>query len=195
MKFTIEEANGLNQALLVIDAQQALIDGDEVEKGVIEKESLVKNINLVIQKAVEKEIPIVFIRDVDVSKGEGPGFQVHDEINVPASAVTFNKAATNSFYGTPLKDYLKEHKVEHLVMMGCKTEYCIDTAVRTATVNGFDVTLVGDAHSTSDSDTLSGQQIIQHHNRILHGHYNVDNFSMVRNSEEDLFTPLHDNYR
>lgn len=42
MKITKEEANGLNQALLVIDAQQALIDGDEVEKGVIEKESLVK---------------------------------------------------------------------------------------------------------------------------------------------------------
>ena len=185
----------MNQALLIIDAQQALIDGDEVEQGVIEKDRLVKNINSVIQKAQEKEISIIFIRDVDVSKGEGPGFQVHEEIHVPANAVTFNKAATNSFYGTPLNDYLKERKVEHLVMMGCKTEHCIDTAVRTATVNGFDVTLVGDAHSTSDSDTLSGQQIIQHHNKTLHGHYNVDNFSMVRSSEEDLFTPLHNNYR
>jgi len=120
---------------------------------------------------------------------------VHEAIKVPAGAVTFNKAATNSFYGTPLYDYLNERNIKHVVMMGCKTEYCIDTAVRTATVNGFDVTLVGDAHSTSDSDALTGQQIIDHHNRTLHGHYNVDNFSMVRNSDEDLFAPLHDNYR
>ncbi|QCR31284.1 cysteine hydrolase family protein [Lysinibacillus sp. SGAir0095] len=185
----------MNQALVIIDAQQALIDGNEVEKGVVEKERLIKNINTVIEKALEKKITIVFIRDVDVSKGEGPGFQVHEDINVPSHAVTFNKAATNSFYGTPLKDYLKERDIQHLVLMGCKTEYCIDTAVRTATVNGFDVTLVGDAHSTCDSETLSGQQIIQHHNRVLHGHYNVDHFSMVRNSDEDLFEPIHDNYR
>ena len=185
----------LKQALLIIDAQQALIEGDQVEPGVVEKERLLKNINSVIEKAVEKEIEIIFIRDVDVSKGEGSGFQVHEEIKVPADSVTFDKAATNSFYGTPLTDYLRERNIQHVVMMGCKTEYCIDTAVRTATVNGFDVTLVGDAHSTSDSNTLTGEQIINHHNRTLHGHYNVDHFSVVRNAGEDLFTPIHDNYR
>ena len=71
----------------------------------------------------------------------------------------------------------------------------IDTAVRTATVNGLDVTLVGDGHSTADSPVLSAEQIIKHHNKTLHGHYNVDNFSVVRNAEEDLFTPTHDTYR
>ncbi len=80
-------------------------------------------------------------------------------------------------------------------MMGCQTEHCIDTAVRTATINCFDVTLVGDGHSTSDSRHLTAQQIIQHHNETLHGHYNVDNFSIVRNSNEDLFNPIHDRYR
>jgi nicotinamidase-related amidase len=79
--------------------------------------------------------------------------------------------------------------------MGCKTEHCIDTAVRTATVNHFDVTLVGDGHSTTDSSTLSAEKIISHHNEILHGHYNVDNFSVVRTTQEDLFQPIHDNYR
>jgi nicotinamidase-related amidase len=79
--------------------------------------------------------------------------------------------------------------------MGCKTEHCIDSAVRTATINHFDVTLVGDGHSTSDSKNLSANQIILHHNEILHGHYNVDNFSLVRNTKEDLFTPVHNNYR
>jgi nicotinamidase-related amidase len=80
-------------------------------------------------------------------------------------------------------------------MMGCKTEYCIDTAVRTATVSGFDVTLVEDGHTTSDSKTLPAEKIIAHHNATLHGHYNVEHFAMVRKSEEDLFRAAHDQYR
>ena len=79
--------------------------------------------------------------------------------------------------------------------MGCKTEHCIDTAVRTATVNGFDVTLVGDGHSTINSKLLTAEQIISHHNEVLHGHYNVDHFSVVRNAVEDVFQPNHNDYR
>ncbi|WP_097149601.1 cysteine hydrolase family protein [Ureibacillus acetophenoni] len=186
----------MNQALLVIDAQQAIIDGDgNFETGVIEKERLISNINKVVQKATEENIPIIFIRDTSVADGEGAGFEVHPHITIPEEAVIFNKAATNSFYGTPLLGHLKELNVEHVAIMGCKTEYCIDTAVRTATVNGFDVTLVGDGHSTSDSSDLTAKQIIQHHNRVLNGLDNVDNFSLVRSSDDDLFNPIHNNYR
>ena len=79
--------------------------------------------------------------------------------------------------------------------MGCATQHCIDSAVRTATVSSLDVTLVSDGHSTTDSDVLSAEQIIKHHNETLHGHYNVEHFSIVRNTEEDLFHPTHDSYR
>lgn len=192
---TGEGGNYLNQALLIIDAQQDLIEGNQEELGVFEKEKLINNINTVIDKAIESSATIIFIRDLDVSTGEGPGFQVHKDINVPSSAVKFDKAATNSFYGTELQEYLSKNKIKHLVIMGCKTEHCIDTAVRTATINHFDVTLVGDGHSTSDSKILSAKQIVQHHNETLHGHYNVDNFSIVRQTNEDLFIPIHNQYR
>ena len=138
---------------------------------------------------------IHFMRDVDVSNGEGPGFQIHKDTIIPSTAVIFDKAATNPFHGTALHSYLNENNIEHLVVMGCKTEHCLDTAVRTATINHFDVTLVGDGHSTSDSKILSAEQIIDHHNETLHGHYNVENFSLVRNADEDLFKPTHNQYR
>ncbi|WP_066071622.1 cysteine hydrolase family protein [Neobacillus soli] len=185
----------MKQALLIIDVQQDLVEGNSEEQGVFKKEKLIQNINTVIEKAINERVQIVFIRDLDVSNGEGPGFQIHKDINVPSTAVIFDKAATNSFYGTPLKEYLQDQTVEHLVIMGCKTEHCIDTAVRTATINHYDVTLVGDGHSTSDSEILSAEQIILHHNKTLHGHYNVDNFSLVRNSNEELFKPDHNQYR
>ncbi|MFJ5718262.1 isochorismatase family protein [Neobacillus sp. NPDC093127] len=185
----------MKQALLIIDVQQDLVEGNSEEQGVFKKEKLIQNINIVIEKAINERVQIVFIRDLDVSNGEGSGFQIHKDINVPSTAVIFDKAATNPFYGTPLKEYLNDQTIEHLVIMGCKTEHCIDTAVRTATVNHFDVTLVGDGHSTLDSEILSAEQIILHHNKTLHGHYNVDNFSIVRNSNEELFKPDHNQYR
>ncbi|WP_188455948.1 cysteine hydrolase family protein [Virgibacillus oceani] len=185
----------MNQALLVIDAQSDLINGSKEEKGVINQQQLLANINSVIKEALREQALIVFVRDLDISEGKGKGFQVHEAIHVPEQAKIFNKEATNSFHGTGLKSYLEENQIEHLVIMGCQTEHCIDTAVRTATVNGFDVTLVGDGHSTSDKTVLNAQQIIDHHNHTLHGHYKVEHFSIVRKADEDLFKPIHDTYR
>ena len=185
----------MKQALLVIDVQQELVEGNENEQAVFQKERLIDIINGVIEKAKKAEAHIVFIRDQDVAGGTGDGFQVHRDLQIPEDAETFDKLATNSFYGTPLLHFLKEKEVEHVVIAGCQTEYCIDTAVRYATVSGFDVTLVADGHSTKDSPVLKAEQIIAHHNAALRGHYNVDHFSDVRRSDEDLFQPKHDEYR
>jgi nicotinamidase-related amidase len=73
----------LKQTLLIIDAQQELIEGNKEEQGVFEKEKIVTNINTVIEKAINADIPVVFIRDLDVSNGEGPGFQLSYLIKLP----------------------------------------------------------------------------------------------------------------
>jgi Amidases related to nicotinamidase len=185
----------MNQALLVIDAQKALIDGEGQKRGVSNKEKLFQKINSVIEKAVQSKSSVVFIRDTSVSGGEGDGFQVHPAIHRPDGAPIFDKSATSAFYHTPLLNYLQDRGIKHLVITGCQTEYCIDTAVRMGTVSGFDVTLVGDAHGTTDSPVLSAEQIIKHHNQVLHGYDNDDHFSVVRNADDDLFQPIHDNYR
>ncbi|MGY0691879.1 isochorismatase family protein [Virgibacillus sp. FSP13] len=185
----------MNQTLLIIDAQQELIEGSHAESAVFNKEQLIRNINIVIEKARKSGVPVVFVRDLDIAEGKGNGFQIHNEINVPTEAKIFDKTATNSFHGTGLLNHLRSQVIEHVVIMGCATQHCIDSAVRTATISGLDVTLVGDGHSTTDSDALSAKQIIKHHNETLHGHYNVEHFSIVRNAEEDLFQPTHDSYR
>ncbi|MFB4166995.1 isochorismatase family protein [Virgibacillus sp. JSM 102003] len=185
----------MKQTLLIIDSQQELIDGNKEESAVFNKEQLIRNINLVIEKASKSSIPVVFVRDLEVAEGKGKGFLVHEKIHMPADAKTFDKTATNSFHGTGLLNHLRSHEIEHVVIMGCVTQHCIDSAVRTATISGLDVTLVGDGHSTTDSDNLSAEQIIKHHNETLHGHYNVEHFSIVRNTEESLFDPTHDLYK
>ncbi|MEK4427402.1 cysteine hydrolase family protein [Solibacillus sp. FSL K6-1523] len=185
----------MNQSLLIIDAQQELIDGNEQENPIYNKEQLIKTINDVIEQAVKNNIEIIFVRDLDVAEGNGKGFEIHNEIKIPVDSKFFNKSATNSFYGTGLLEHLKNQNINHVVILGCETQHCIDSAVRTATINGIDVTLVSDGHSTIGNNVLEPKQIIDHHNVTLHGHYNVDNFSIVRGSKEDLFNPTHDTYR
>ena len=121
----------MNQLLLIIDAQQELIDGNQDMRAVFKKEQLIQNINIVIKKAKEANVSIVCVRDLDVAGGKGKGFQVHDEIHLPVETKFFDKAATNSFHGTGLLNYLKSNKINHIVIMGCETQHCIDSAVRT----------------------------------------------------------------
>lgn len=187
----------MNQALLVIDAQEALIEGENGQPAVYQKERLIATINMLIDRAEKNETAVIFVRDLDVGGGAGEAFQVHHLINVPEKSVQllFDKQATNAFYATGLLNYLQEREVQHLVIAGCQTEYCIDTAVRYATVSGFDVTLIKDGHSTTDSQVLPAEKIIAHHNQILDGHFNVDHFSVVRESNEDVFVPPHNEYR
>ncbi|WP_080876296.1 isochorismatase family protein [Oceanobacillus timonensis] len=185
----------MNQVLLIIDAQQELIEGNHERNAIFQKTQFIANINSVIEKAEKIAVPLVFVRDLDVNEGKESGFEIHKEIHVSAEAEIFDKSATNAFYGTGLLEYLKSYQVKHIVVMGCETQHCIDSAVRTATIEGFDVTLVGDGHSNLGNDILSQEQIIKHHNATLHGHYNVDYFSIVRNANEDLFCPTHDSYR
>ena len=88
----------MNQILLIIDAQQELIDGNKKHESIFNKEQLVSTINKVIEKARVANVPVVLIRDLDVADGKGDGFQIHNEIDILAETKIFDKAATNCFY-------------------------------------------------------------------------------------------------
>lgn len=105
--FYLDQA--FKQALLIIDAQQELLDGNETNKPVYQRERLLLSINAVIQQAVDTDSFIIFIRDKDVANGNGRGFEIQN-IHVPFTSKIFDKTATNVFYGTPLLSFLQEHQ-------------------------------------------------------------------------------------
>ncbi len=63
--------NYLKQLLLIIDAQQALIDGNQETGQIFSKEKLIITINKVINKAIAATVPVIFVRDLDVAEGQG----------------------------------------------------------------------------------------------------------------------------
>ena len=56
----------------------------------------------------------------------------------------------DSFEATDLEKLLAERGVGRLVVTGAQTDACIRATLHGAFVRGYDVTLVGDAHTTED---------------------------------------------
>ena len=67
------------------------------------------------------------------------------------------KAARDCFYDTALEQTLRKLNVDELVITGLQTEYCMDTACRTALSREFDVTLVANSQSTGVSDMTAAR--------------------------------------
>ncbi|KQL46351.1 amidase [Brevibacillus choshinensis] len=183
-------------ALLVIDVQVGIVEGTpDHPNPVYAKESLVQTIQTLIDHARTRSIPVLYVQDLDVKDAGEEAFAIHPALSPAPHEPVIYKRATDSFHGTDLHEQLQALGVKHLVIVGCKTEYCVDSACRKATTLGYDVTLVRDAHSTTDNAALHAEQIIAHHNTCLHGLGNLDPFILVRPSEEDVLVPSHDSYR
>jgi len=181
-------------ALLIIDAQTGIIEGP-TDGPVYNAEGLLGTMQAVLSQARQQAIPVWYVQDLDVAEPGDKAFDTHPAIAPLPGEPIIHKRATDSFHGTDLHDQLQAAGIGHLVIMGCQTQFCIDSACRKATTLGYDVTLVKDGHSTTDNPVLSAEQIIAHHNKLLHGLSNLEPFILVRHSEENLFEPTHDSYR
>lgn len=156
-------------ALLIIDVQVGLIDGLPAFRG----REVVERIAGLREKAWSRKIPVVYVQH------SGPvghplepnkeGWPICPEIIPQAGEAVIHKRACDSFFESELKNELERRDINHLIVAGCMTEYCVDTTCRRAVSLGYDVTLVKDAHSTGNSESLQASQIIEHHNRVLDG--------------------------
>ncbi|WP_231689625.1 isochorismatase family protein [Bacillus sp. FJAT-27245] len=183
-----------NTALLVIDAQVGMIEGPKFGP-VFEKEALLDTMKKVVDKARSESVPIIFMMDTEIASPISIESQVHPHISPTRDDITITKKAADAFHLTTLHDYLQTLDIRHLVIMGCKTEYGVDTTCRSATTLGYDVTLVEDGHSTTANKVLGAKEIIAHHNCTLHGLDNIENFILVRNSDEDIFNHRHADFK
>ena len=151
-------------ALLIIDVQTGLVVGTNP---VYQLDTLLENITTLITQARATGIPIIYIQDNDVDEIGSPGWQIHPSIVPEEGDLVIRKPETEAFYGTTLQQELETRGIGHLIVVGCKSEVCVDATCRRATNLGYQVTLVSDAHSTTDNAVLTAHQTIAYHNHIL----------------------------
>lgn len=158
-----------NSTLLVIDVQVGIIEGFHAHRG----REVLEQINKLIAKARESNTPIIYIQH-DGEAGHPleagtAGWEIHPDIKPRDGDLVIRKRASDSFFETTLRKELESRGINHLIVTGCMTEYCVDTTSRRAVSEGYDVTLVSDAHTTIDNKGLTAAQIIAHHNALLDG--------------------------
>lgn len=163
------------KALVVIDVQKAMfeIPGYMPHEG----ESVVARIAALIVKARQENAPIFFVQhdggpDEPFHAGK-PGFPFHERLTPqPGDDVTV-KHHGSAFHGTDFDAKLKKAGIDHLVVTGMQSEYCIDSAIRGAVERGYKVTLVADGHSTFDTKIAKAEHIIAIQNDTLNGSYAI----------------------
>jgi nicotinamidase-related amidase len=134
-----------NTALLVIDVQKGVVANAHDRDGVI------ANINTLIDKARAEDAPVIWVQHSDDHLPRGSeGWQYVSELVRSDSEPLVHKAYGDSFEGTELEALLAERGVGRLVVTGAQTDACIRATLHGAFVRGYDVTLVGDAHTTED---------------------------------------------
>lgn len=154
-------------ALLIIDVQQGLCEGDSAPYDLA---GTIARINLVAATARAAGAPVIFIqhegRDGYLEHGSD-GWQLARDLEVASSDLRVRKTAADSFHLTELASVLDHHGVKDLVICGMHTEFCVDTTTRRALALGYPVVLVSDAHTTAGHADLSPALVIRHHNHTL----------------------------
>ena len=158
-------------ALLIIDMQTGLYDGPEKP---FERERVLGTINQLIQRARKAQAPIFVARHTGPEgspiAADSALWQLWPGLDVdPTHDHLFDKTRPSCFLGTRLAQQLAAAQINELVIVGMKTQFCIDTTCRVAAELGFSVVLPEDGHTCMDTPALKAEAIIEHHNATLAG--------------------------
>ncbi|MCD7441547.1 cysteine hydrolase [Streptomyces lincolnensis] len=149
-------------ALLVIDVQ------NDVVAGAHRRDEVVAAIGSLVDRAREEGVPVVWVQhsDEELTKGS-EGWAYVPELTRRDTEPLVHKSYGDSFEDTELEAVLAGAGVGHLVVTGAETDACIRSTLHGAFVRGYDVTLVGDAHTASDKSAWGApptEQVVAHTN-------------------------------
>lgn len=153
-------------ALMVIDVQK------DVVANAWRRDEVVGNITFLIDRAREAHVLVIFVQHEDEGLvRDSDGWQFVDEITPLSGEPVIAKQYQDSFADTELSQTLKRLDISHLVITGAQSMACIRATSHRALAEGYDLTLVADAHTTDDLDydgvQLSAAQIIGYTNLCL----------------------------
>jgi nicotinamidase-related amidase len=134
-----------NTALVVIDVQNGVV------ADAVARDAVIANINTLLDKARSAGAPVVWVQHSDDGLPQGSdAWDYVPELKRDEAEPLVHKHFGDSFEGTDLEEHLAKAGVGHLVVTGAQTDMCIRSTIHGAFARGYDVTLVGDAHTTED---------------------------------------------
>ncbi len=163
------DRNPRKSALLVIDVQEALLDENPYNKA-----ELIQNINTLIRLYRSKKHPIFFIRH-DGGNGDTlaygeDGWQIAKAMDYKGESI-IDKRFNSAFKDTNLESSLQALKINHLILAGMQTEYCVDATLKSAFEKGYQCVVVKGCTSTVDNPWLKADQLIDFYEQAIWPNY------------------------
>ena len=151
-----------NTALLVIDVQKGVVAGAP------RRDQVIANISMLVGKARAESVPVIWVQHSDEHLQEGSdAWQYVPELSRRDGEPLVHKHYGDSFEDTQLERLLAERGVGRIVVTGAQSDACIRSTIHGGFTRGYDVTLVGDAHTTEDLTEYGApppEQVIAHTN-------------------------------
>jgi nicotinamidase-related amidase len=142
---------GKKSVLLVVDVQV------DVMANLWEKSRVIENIHLAVEKARAANIPVIWVQHEDENDGLAhgtPDWEIVPEL-VPAEGETrIYKEYNSAFEQTNLEETLAALGATHVILAGAATNWCIRATAHGTLENGYDLTLLKDAHTTESIELL-----------------------------------------
>jgi len=91
-------------------------------------------------------------------------WEILPELNIEKGDLVVSKTANDAFYNTSLQTALTAYDITELFITGCATDFCVDATVKSALTKDYNLTIVGDAHTTADRPFLTAKMAIKHYN-------------------------------
>jgi nicotinamidase-related amidase len=138
-------SNRPNTAVIVVDVQVGVV------AQAFERDRVIENIRSLVDQARASDVPVVWVQHHDEHlERDSDDWQLVPELSRRDDETLVHKEYGDSFEGTVLDDVLGRLGVGRLVVTGAQTDACIRSTLHGGFVRGYDVTLVGDAHTTED---------------------------------------------
>ena len=154
--------NRPNTALLVIDVQNGVVEGNHG------RDAVVANVASLVERAREEEVPVVWVQHSSEQLVRGSdAWRIVPELAPDDAEPRVEKAYGDSFEDTQLETVLSSLGVGRLVVAGAQSDACVRSTLHGAFVRGYDTTLVSDAHTTGDLSAWGApppDQVIAHTN-------------------------------
>jgi nicotinamidase-related amidase len=131
--------------LLVVDVQH----GNTAEAW--QRTEVVGRIRDLIDRAQRAGAPVVWIQhEAGPFVPGSDAWQIVEEVRPPTGATVIGKQYLDAFAETPLRAELDRLGAGHVVICGAATDACIRATTARAQLEGYDVTLVADGHTTDE---------------------------------------------
>lgn len=134
-----------SRALLVVDLQVGVVDA------AYRREEVVATVARLVARARASSVPVVWVQHHDDQLVRGSeAWQWAGGLGPVAGEPVVEKSYGDAFAETDLEQVLTGRGVSEVVLVGAASEQCIRCTMHSAVLRGYDVSLVADAHTTTD---------------------------------------------